>query len=58
MWKSRPGWIAFSLLFLTFGASSGFGRESASDAAHGLDLSAVGRGVAPGNDFFEYANGG
>lgn len=58
MLNRRCGWIILLSLLLSFG-SAGWAAETAeTTSTHGLDISGMDRAVKPGDDFFEYANGG
>jgi putative endopeptidase len=44
-------------VLLTAATTLGFAAASAAPGARGIDVAAIDRTVAPGNDFFRYANG-
>jgi predicted metalloendopeptidase len=49
--------LCAAMLSLALAASAAPARESSTTAEHGLDLAGIDRSVAPGADFFAYANG-
>ena len=56
--RSRWLLVAASILTLSSGPATGFAAEPAAATASGLDLAGRNPAVAPGDDFFGYANGG
>ena len=57
--RFSPSRVAAIVLGLAFGSSAfpESGPSATAPAAHGIDLAAIDRSVAPGDNFFAYANG-
>ena len=58
MRKTTCGWTLSLLLLLTLGSPARAAEKTTPASTHGLDVASIDGSVKPGDDFFEYANGG